>query len=214
MNLTSKISRNKLDQKVSKYASDLRTLEVGAYGDQAYGRFFTNKVGLDIRPGKGVDVVGSVYDLPFKDNEFEIVLCMVVMEHLEDPQKAILEMKRVLKSGGKILVSVPFMFPMHDTPADYWRFTKYGLMRLFKDWEIVEVSAETDINETLAVILQRIGYQATFIFNKFMKVIIFSLAWLLTKLPKMTKTVYGDIGKTTEEPEAFASSYFLVARKK
>jgi len=214
MNLTAKISRKKLDQKVSKYASDKRTLEVGAFGSQAYGRFFTNKVGLDIRPGKGVDVVGSVYELPFKDNEFDIVLCMVVMEHLEDPQKAILEMKRVLKQGGIILVSVPFMFPMHDTPNDFWRFTKYGLMHLFKDWEIVEVSAETDMNETLAVILQRIGYQATFYLNKLMKVFIFALAAFISWMPRITKKIYGGIDRKVEEPEAFASSYFLVAKKR
>jgi SAM-dependent methyltransferase len=214
MILTSKISRNKLDLKVAKYASAERTLEVGSYGSQAYSRFFTNKVGLDIRPGKGVDVVGSVYDLPFKDNEFDIVLCMVVLEHLEDPQKAILEMNRVLKPKGKILVSVPFMFPMHDTPNDFWRFTKYGLQLLFKDWDIVEISAETNIHETFAVILQRVGYQATFYLNKIMKVFIFALAALISKLPVMTKKIYGGIDRKTEEPEAFASSYFLVAQKR
>ena len=214
MNFTAKIARIKLDEKVSKYATDERVLEVGAFGNQSYNRFFKNKVGLDIRPGKGVDVVGSVYELPFKDNKFDMVLCMVVMEHLEDPQKAIKEMQRVLRVGGKILVSVPFMFPMHDTPADYWRFTKYGLRMLFKDWEIIEVSAETDLNETLAVILQRIGYQATFYMNKVMKVFIFSLAAFIAWMPRMTKKIYGGIDRKTEEPEAFASSYFLVARKR
>ena len=214
MNFTSKISRQKLDLKVSKYASDLKTLEIGAFGGQAYGRFFTNKVGLDIRSGKGVDVVGSVYELPFKDNEFEIVLCMVVMEHLENPQKAIKEMHRVLKPGGKILVSVPFMFPMHDTPNDFWRFTKYGLRMLFEDWDILEVSAETDINETFAVLLQRVGYQATFHLNKLMKVFIFSLATFISWMPRLTKKIYGGIDRKIEEPEAFASSYFLVAKKR
>jgi len=214
MNFTAKISRQKLDQKVAKYASAEKTLEVGAYGNQAYGRFFTNKTGLDIRPGPGVDVVGSVYDLPFEDNEFDIVLCMVVMEHLEDPQRAIKEMKRVLKVGGKVLVSVPFMFPMHDTPGDYWRFTKYGLKMLFKDWDILEVSAETDMNETFAVILQRVGYQATFYMNRLMKVCIFSLAAFVAWMPRLTKKIYGGIDRKVEEPEAFASSYFLVAKKK
>jgi ubiquinone/menaquinone biosynthesis C-methylase UbiE len=159
-------------------------------------------------------VVGSVYELPFEDGEFDMVLCMVVMEHLEDPKQAILEMKRVLKPHGKILVSVPFMFPMHDTPGDYWRFTKYGLKLLFKDWDILELSAETDMNETFAVLLQRVGYQATFSFNKIVKVFIFSLAGFIAWLPRFTKKIYGGIDRKTEEPEAFASSYFLVAQKK
>ncbi len=214
MNLRAKIARRKLDEKVAPHASEVKTLEVGAYGKSSYGRFFPNRIGLDVRPGVGVDIVGSVYELPFEDESFDIVLCMVVMEHLEDPQSAIAEMKRVLKPNGKILVSVPFLFPIHDSPGDYWRFTKYGFKILFKDWDIVELSAETNFNETFAVLLQRVGYQSKFRFNAVAKVLIFSLAWLLTKLPVLPKQVYGDIGKTVEEPEAFASSFFLVAQKR
>lgn len=214
MGLTTKISRKKLDEQVSKYGGNSKTLEVGAYGKPSYSRFFTNKVGLDVREGPGVDVVGSVYELPFEDHSFETVLCMVVMEHLEYPDKAIAEMKRVLKPGGKIIISVPFLFPIHDSPGDYWRFTKYGLQVLFRDWDIEKLIAETNINETFAVLLQRVGYQSKFRFNAIAKVLIFSLAWLLTQLPVLPKQVYGDIGKTVEEPEAFASSFFLVAQKR
>lgn len=214
MNITSKISRKKLDEKVAPYASDKKTLEIGAYGRPSYGMFFSNRIGLDIREGPGVDVVGSVYDLPFKNNEFDVVLFMVVLEHLERPQEAIAEIKRVLNPGGKILVSVPFVFPMHDTPNDFWRFTKYGLKILFKDWDILEISAETDINEAFAVLLQRVGYQSTFYMNKIMKVFIFSLAKFVAWMPRMTKKIYGGIDRKAEEPDAFASSFFLVASKR
>jgi SAM-dependent methyltransferase len=213
MNLSAKLSRKKLDESIAKYASDKKTLEVGAYGRQAYGRFFPNRTGLDIRPGPGVDVVGTVYDLPFEDESFDIVLCMVVMEHLEDPRKAISEMRRVLKQGGSIIVSVPFLFPIHDAPGDYWRFTKYGLRVLFKDWEIIELKAETDMNEAFAVLLQRVGYQTNFRMNKLMKALIFSLAAFIAWMPRLTRKIYGGIDRKIEEPEAFASSFFLVARK-
>lgn len=214
MALTSKIAREKLNQKAAKYATSSKTLEVGAYGKPAYGAFFPNKVGVDVREGPGVDIVASVYELPFGDDSFDMVLCMVVMEHLEDPKKAITEMKRVLKPGGLILVSTPFMFPIHDSPRDYWRFTKYGLKLMFKDWDIIELSAETNFNETFAVLLQRIGYQTKLYLNPLMKSLVFILAWILTKMPKIARTVYGDIQKSIEEPEAFTSSFFLAARKK
>ncbi len=214
MNFLAKISRQKLDKKVAPHKSDLRTLELGAFGSASYSRYFTNKIGLDIRPGPGVDIVGSVYELPFKDNEFDIALCMVILEHLEEPKRAIAEINRVLKPGGKILVSVPFMFPMHATPGDYWRFTKYGLKLMFKDWDIVELCSETNFNEAFAVQLQRVGYQTDFYFNKLMKVLIFGLAAILVRMPKITKKVYGGIEKKHEEPEAFASSFFLVAKKR
>ncbi|KKQ77576.1 MAG: Methyltransferase type 11 [Parcubacteria group bacterium GW2011_GWC1_38_6] len=214
MGLLSKIARRKMDEKVAPYASDKETLEVGAYGRPSYGRYFPNKVGLDIRNGPGVDVVSSVYGLPFDDSSFDIVLCMVVLEHLEDPKKAIAEMLRVLRPGGKILISVPFLFPIHDSPNDFWRFTKYGLRVLFKDWNIVELSAETNFNETFAVLLQRVGYQTKFYANPIFKVCIFSLAWILARIPTMTKNIYGNIEKSVLEPEAFTSSFFLVACKK
>ena len=214
MGFTAKIARKKLDEKVAPYGGAAKTLEIGAYGSASYSKYFTNKTGLDIRPGPGVDVVGSVYDLPFSDNTFDMVLCMVVLEHLEDPPKAISEIKRVLKPNGRILASVPFMFPMHATPDDFWRFTKYGLKILFKDWDIEKIEAETNFNETFAVLLQRVGYQTKFRANKLMKVMLFSLAWFVEHMPRLVKTVYGGIDKKTEEPEAFASSFFLVARKK
>ena len=214
MALTSKIARRKLEEKVAPYASSGKTLEIGAYGSAGYGRFFPNKTGVDIRAGKGVDVVASVYELPFEDNTFDVALCMVVLEHLEDPRKAIAEIQRVLKPGGTVLVSVPFLFPMHDTPNDFWRFTKYGLKLLFAEWDVEKVEAETNFNETFAVLLQRVGYQTKFRLNKIMKGLIFLLAWFVERMPSLVKTVYGGIEKKTEEPEAFASSFFLVARKR
>jgi len=214
MGFLSKIARRKLNEKVASHASSEKTLEVGAYGRPSYGRYFPNRVGLDVRKGHGVDVIGSVYELPFGDKSFDIVLCMAVIEHLEDPKVAIAEIQRVLKPGGKILVSVPFLFPIHDSPNDFWRFTKYGLKVLFKDWDIEELCAETDFNETFAVLLQRVGYQTNFHMNKIMKVFIFALAAFIARMPKMVKKVYGGIDRKAEEPEAFASSFFLVARKR
>ena len=214
MNIFAKIARKKLDGVVAPYASEEKTLEVGAFGRPSYRRFFPNRVGVDIKAGPGVDVVASVYDLPFDDNSFDIILCLVVLEHLKEPSRAIVEMGRVLKPSGQILVSVPFLLPIHDAPDDFWRFTKYGLEILFKDWQIEKVAAETDLGETFAVLLQRVGYQTKFYFNPVAKIIIFMLAWILSWWPKTTKHIYGDIKKSLEEPEAFTSSFFLVARKK
>lgn len=214
MDLTGKISRIALDHLVERYASDTKTLEVGAYGSPSYGRFFNNKIGIDVRPGPGVDQVASVYELPFESESFDVVLCLSVLEHLETPQKAIEEMKRVLKPGGRIIVSVPFLFPIHDAPGDYWRFTKFGLRNLFKhNWNIVELRAETTTQETFAVLFQRVGYQTQLRWNRFSKGIIFLVARILSKLPTLTVKVFGDIKKSTLEPEAFASAFFLVAEK-
>lgn len=212
--LTSKISRNVLDKLISPYGSELRTLEIGSYGNPDYGKYFPNKVGIDVKNGKGVDIVASVYELPFNAEEFDVILCMSVLEHLEGPAKAILEMKRVLKVGGSIIISVPFMFPIHDAPGDYWRFTKYGLIQLFKEgWKIEKLVAETTNQQFLGVLIQRFAYQTKMRLNRISKLLLFTTAWTIAKLPNMFKKVYGDIKKQREENEAFASAFFMVAKK-
>ena len=212
--LTDKISRKNLDSLIEPYQTNVRVLDVGRSGSPDYQKYFPNRVVVDVNPGPGITITASVYDLPFKDGEFDLVLCIAVLEHLEDPIKAAHEMRRVLKSGGRIIISVPFMFPIHDAPNDYWRFTKFGLRKLFSEgWIIETVVAESNTQETLAVILQRVGYQTKMKLNSFSKFTVFFLAQILGRMPNMIKAVYGDIGKKHEEPEAFANGFFLTAKK-
>jgi len=213
--LAKKISRECSDRAVAPYASEEKTLEVGAYGRPSYGCFFPNRIGIDVREGPGVDRVASVYQLPFSDNEFQIVLCMSVLEHLEEPYRAVAEMHRVLKPGGRIIVSVPFLFPIHDAPGDYWRFTKYGLKHLFREgWDIKEVKAEADAQDSMAVLLQRLAYQGRYRFDKLAKFKLFLSARILKALPRVWRGMYGDIHKKQREDDAFASAFFLVAKRK
>lgn len=213
--LVSKITRNKLDKIISQYQTKEKVLEIGSRGKPSYTKYFPNRIGVDIKEGLGVNTVASVYELPFDNNQFDLVLCIAVLEHLENPQKAIQEMRRVLKIGGKIIVSVPFLFPIHDAPGDYWRFTKFGLKKLFSEyWEIEKLCAETNTQEMFAVLLQRLAYQTNLKFNRILKVFIFLIARLIQKMPNFIKTVFGDITKKIKEPEAFASGFFLVAKRK
>jgi len=212
--LTRKITRELSDRAVRPFASEARTLEVGAYGKPSYGRFFPDRIGIDIREGPGVDRIASVYSLPFADGEFQNVLCMSVLEHLEDPPRAIAEMRRILQPGGHCIISVPFLFPIHDTPGDYWRFTKFGLRHLFRDgWHIESLRAESDTQDAVAILAQRLAYQGRYRADKLVKGFLLLLARILHVLPRFPRTMYGDIHKKIEEPDAFATAFFLVARK-
>ena len=55
--------------------------------------------------------VGDINNLSFKDNSYDVVICSEVLEHVEDPEIALKELVRVLKTGGKLAVSVPRFFP-------------------------------------------------------------------------------------------------------
>jgi len=90
-----------------------------------------------------IDLFGSAYEIPAESNSIDSALCSAVLEHLEEPEKAIQECFRTLKPGGYAIYSVPFIWHVHEEPRDFYRFTKYGLKYLFKKsgFEIMEIKA-------------------------------------------------------------------------
>jgi SAM-dependent methyltransferase len=87
-------------------------------------------IGMDVT-GK-VDVRGSMLDIPLKPGSVDAILCTEVLEHMLDPAAALAEFHRVLRKGGYLLVTTPFMLGLHDAPHDYYRYTKYGLAHLIR----------------------------------------------------------------------------------
>ena len=76
------------------------------------------------------DVFSSAEALPFADETFDAVACFEVLEHVENPALAVGEAVRVLRPGGIYVLSTPFLYPLHDTPRDFRRYTPFGLRRL------------------------------------------------------------------------------------
>ena len=70
------------------------------------------------------------------NQKFDLVLCTNVLEHIFETKKAIKNLKTLLSDQGSLLVSVPFIYPLHDEPKDYWRFTEHSLRKLFEDFVI------------------------------------------------------------------------------
>jgi SAM-dependent methyltransferase len=75
------------------------------------------------------DVFSDAAQLPFANTIFDAVVMLEVMEHLRQPIPALQELARVLRPGGTLILSVPFLYPVHDAPFDFQRLTKYGLER-------------------------------------------------------------------------------------
>ena len=67
--------------------------------------------------------------LPFRDAEFDTIILSDVLEHMPEPQQLWAEMARILRPGGKVLVSVPFYYWIHEQPYDYYRYTEFALTR-------------------------------------------------------------------------------------
>jgi SAM-dependent methyltransferase len=107
--------------------------------------YVAEHVGVDhqdtLHDKSNIDRVGTVYDIPAKDGEFDSALCTAVMEHLEEPDRAIAECHRVLRIGGIAIYTVPLFWHLHEEPRDFYRYTKYGIRYLFEKngFEIVEL---------------------------------------------------------------------------
>jgi SAM-dependent methyltransferase len=75
-------------------------------------------------------VWGDAMHLPFRSGAVDSLVMLDVLEHLPDPGLALSEAARVLKSHGILVASVPFLYPIHDAPFDFWRMTQYQIERL------------------------------------------------------------------------------------
>jgi SAM-dependent methyltransferase len=87
-------------------------------------------IGLDVERVAGVAVVGDAMALPFRPASIDLLLCVSVLEYIARPQAFIAEVERVLKPGGYLYLSAPFVFPHHPPPADLHRFSADGLRAL------------------------------------------------------------------------------------
>lgn len=80
--------------------------------------------------GSSPEIFGDAQSLSFADKSIDCVLLLDVMEHLPDPDKCLIEVRRVLVEGGVFIILVPFLYPIHDSPLDFGRWTLYGLREI------------------------------------------------------------------------------------
>ncbi|MFQ5765520.1 MAG: class I SAM-dependent methyltransferase, partial [Rhodospirillales bacterium] len=113
-------------------------------------------VSLDIDPDRGPDMVGDIVDFDFGGRAFDVVVMAEVLEHVRQPDRAIKAVHGILKPGGSLILSAPFVFPIHDRPDDYYRFTRYGLEWLLGDFSEVAISERNSWAEALNVVFVRL----------------------------------------------------------
>lgn len=159
-------NKNFFDEKIKEIAAQKNVIDLGGGGGfkkqlTKYRLLFKdNYKTVDIDPKTRPDIVGDIQNLPFLDRTVGGVICISVLEHVEDPAKAINEIYRVLENGGKALVYVPFLFPYHAKTGfykDFFRFTRDGIEHLFRRFKNVEIVSTRRFFEMWLLMLPKIG---------------------------------------------------------
>lgn len=209
--LVYKIYNGLLQKAVRQYAFG-RLLDIGCATKpykEMFEPFILEYIGLDhqgtIHNRQEIDIYGCATNIPQENNSYDTVFCGTVLEHIEEPGKAISEMNRVLKENGIVILTAPFFWHLHEEPRDFYRFTKYGLRYLFEKngFSIVELQAFSGFYVTF---LQELVYYM----QRFKRGRIFSS--VITVFGSIIQAVAYLLNKH-DKSENFTCLYLVVARK-
>lgn len=118
----------------------LLVLDTGA-GESGLRKHFSRcrYLALDLASGdqewdySGLDVIGDLHKAPVAENQVDIVLNFQVLEHVKSPGEVIKEFYRLLKPGGRLILTAPQGWHEHQQPHDYFRFTSFSLRMMMED---------------------------------------------------------------------------------
>jgi SAM-dependent methyltransferase len=161
---------------LKEMSADGVILDIGAGGRQ----IAPHVLGVDSIPFVNTCLVADIHNLPFVDNSVDGIFCTGTLEHVEDPDRAMSEMHRILRMNCLIHLEVPFIQPLHKDPQDYWRWTLDGLRLFTRQHKFDEVRSGIHLGPTSAINALVIAYWQSWFHNRYIrKVIDLVLSWML-----------------------------------
>jgi ubiquinone/menaquinone biosynthesis C-methylase UbiE len=197
--------------KASKFAKG-KLLDIGC-GTMPYKSIFISKVtkyiGID-KNNSAADIKGDFLNIKLLDNSFNTILCTQVLEHTYDPIQFLEKIHTILKKNGILILTVPFMGSLHETPNDYYRYTEYALKYLLKQakFQIIYIHGQ---GNWISAIGQEYIFYLESTFNRF-----------LLKYPKrvlqlavqLIVRAFSQLPSRYTKPDRCPINYIVVARKK
>ena len=166
----------------------------------------------DIKKTSKTHLVSDADKLPFKANSFDKVISVNSFYYFKNPFEVAKSINRILKKDGKLILIVPFFYPMHDVPDDKYRFTEYGLRTILENnFKIEKIETIGGVFNHPSVILHSLIKGMPLLFSKnfrnFVKVLVYIL-WPFYIIAQIFSIL--DIFDKTKR---FPTYYFVVARK-
>jgi SAM-dependent methyltransferase len=149
-----------IDAQLELLEPSARVLSIGAGGEIGNHLVATcERLGLDVSqldidPDRGADVVADLCEWRSQE-PYDAIICSEVLEHLWAPHQAVANMWASLREGGRLILTAPFVFPIHSAPHDYFRYTRHGLEVLLRDFHDVTIEERTSWAESFGVLAVR-----------------------------------------------------------
>jgi ubiquinone/menaquinone biosynthesis C-methylase UbiE len=171
-------------REISQHMNEGKLLDVGC-GSKPYEKMFdvAEYIGIDVEVSghnHSTSKVDKFYDgkkIPFEDEFFENVFSSQVFEHVFNIDELLAEINRVLKSGGKLGFTCPFVWDEHEQPYDFWRYSSFGVERLLTahGFKLVKLTKSTGYFETIMQMLSAYIAQHVLPRNAYLRILLMPL---------------------------------------
>ena len=138
-----------------------KVLDIGGKSKGKRGVFdidkiFNSVINVNINPSSAPEILADANYLPICSNNYDIVICSEFFEHVRDIKNILDEAYRVMKPGGKIFITVPFMFEIHADPYDFARYTDHYLNICLNEcnFDVVSIKPQGNIYGVSAHLLK------------------------------------------------------------
>lgn len=129
--------------------------EVGALLSEHARRNAFSVTSFDIDERYAPDILGDICAHDFGARTFDVIVLSEVLEHVPSPHLAIANIRAALREGGRLILTVPFLFPIHERPHDYYRYTRYGLEYLLREFREVSIGERNSWAEAINALAPR-----------------------------------------------------------
>lgn len=191
--LVQKLQQSGLKSVLQRYGRGV-VVDLGC-GDQPYRHYCRCQQYLGVDRSKG-EIRGDFFRLKLGSRRADTVICTQVLEHVPDPRRLFKLAYGLLRPRGYLVLTAPFVWPLHDEPHDYWRFSGYGLTQLaretgFKPVRVVPLGGFIAlIWQLIAIVLERPVYsKGTFnrIYGFFLRALFRAVQPLIYRLDQKKK---------------------------